>query len=80
MRSFDPTMVAHALAAMAEWSAFTYLVLGEPSPEDDRDPEALVATLADLWFRAVYGTVPDDDGGGRDAGLDGATGQRSPIA
>ncbi|MBN2625005.1 MAG: TetR/AcrR family transcriptional regulator [Acidimicrobiales bacterium] len=79
VRSFDPTMVAHALAAMAEWSAFTYLVLGEPSPEDDRDPEALVATLADLWFRAVYGTVPDD-GGGRDAGLDGATGQRSPSA
>jgi AcrR family transcriptional regulator len=60
MRPFDPTMVAHALAAMTEWSAFTHLVLGEPSPEAGRDPERLVATLADLWYRSVAG---DGDGG-----------------
>ena len=28
-----PTLVAHALAAMTEWSAFTHLVLGEPPGE-----------------------------------------------
>jgi len=57
VREFDPTMVAHSLAAMTEWSAFTYLVLGEPTPDQRRDPEVLVATLTDLWYRAIYGTV-----------------------
>jgi AcrR family transcriptional regulator len=60
VRPFDPTMVAHALAAMTEWSAFTHLVLGEPTPEIGADPEYLVATLTDLWYRSVYGTVADD--------------------
>jgi AcrR family transcriptional regulator len=59
LRPFDSTMVAHALAAMTEWSAFTHLVLGEPTPEQGRDPDALVATLTDLWYRSLYGTVPD---------------------
>ncbi|HEX6419968.1 MAG TPA: TetR/AcrR family transcriptional regulator [Acidimicrobiales bacterium] len=63
VRPFDTTMVAHALAAMLEWSAFTHLVLGEPRPRAARDPEALVATLTDLWYRSVYGSVPEDDGG-----------------
>ena len=57
VRAFDTTMVAHSLAAMTEWSAFTHLVLGEPTPDDRRDPEVLVATLTDLWYRAIYGTV-----------------------
>jgi AcrR family transcriptional regulator len=57
VRPFDPTMVAHALASMTEWSAFTHLVLGEPAPDAARDPDALVSTLADLWYRAIYGTV-----------------------
>lgn len=61
LRSFDPTMVAHALAAMTEWSAFTHLVLGEPVPGGDPQPGALVATLADLWYRSVYGAVAGDD-------------------
>ena len=60
VRPFDPTMVAHALAAMTEWSAFTHLVLGEPTPEIGADPEYLVATLTDLWYRSVYGTVAED--------------------
>jgi AcrR family transcriptional regulator len=59
VRPFDPMMVAHALAAMAEWSAFTHLVLGEPAPDAARDREALVATLTDLWYRSVYGVVPE---------------------
>ena len=62
VRPFDPTMVAHALAAMTEWSAFTHLVLGEPTPDGGSDPDALVATLTDLWYRSVYGTVPGDEG------------------
>ena len=61
LRAFEPTMAAHALAAMTEWSAFTHLVLAEPAGEPAQ-PEALVATLADLWYRAIYGRVPEDDG------------------
>ena len=57
VRAFDTTMVAHSLAAMTEWSAFTHLVLGEPTPGEARDPEVLVATLTDLWYRAIHGTV-----------------------
>ena len=59
-RPFDPAMVAHSLAAMTEWSAFTHLVLGQPGGED-RGPDALVATLSDLWYRGLYGTVPEDE-------------------
>lgn len=59
-RPFDPAMVAHSLAAMTEWSAFTHLVLGQPGG-DDRGPDALVATLSDLWYRGLYGTVPEDE-------------------
>ena len=57
VRAFDTMTVAHALAAMTEWSAFTHLVLGEPAPDRPRDPEALVATLADLWYRSIFGDV-----------------------
>jgi AcrR family transcriptional regulator len=57
VREFDTMTVAHALAAMTEWSAFTHLVLGEPAPDRPRDPEALVTTLADLWYRSIFGAV-----------------------
>jgi AcrR family transcriptional regulator len=57
VREFDTMTVAHALAAMTEWSAFTHLVLGEPTPDRPRDPEALVTTLADLWYRSIFGDV-----------------------
>lgn len=70
VRPFDSTMVAHALAAMTEWSAFTHLVLGEP--DQRRDADALVATVADLWYRAVYGTVPEAGGDRGAGGHDGA--------
>ena len=63
LRPFEPTMAAHALAAMTEWSAFTHLVLGEPATGTAAGPEALVETLADLWYRAVYGRVPEDGDG-----------------
>ena len=59
LRPFEPTMAAHALAAMTEWSAFTHLVLGEPAGEA-AGQEALVETLADLWYRAIHGRVPED--------------------
>jgi len=66
-RPFDPTMAAHSLAAMAEWSSFTHLVLGQPGGEESRGPdggrEALVETLSDLWYRGLYGRVPEDDAG-----------------
>jgi AcrR family transcriptional regulator len=57
VREFDTVSVAHALAAMTEWSAFTHLVLGEPTPDRPRDPEALVTTLADLWYRSIFGDI-----------------------
>jgi AcrR family transcriptional regulator len=62
LRPFPPTLVAHALAAMTEWSAFTYFLLDEPGGTGGRgDPEELVTTLSDLWYRSVYGRVPEDD-------------------
>ena len=61
VREFDVSLVAHSLAAMIEWSAFTHLVLGEPEPQSAPDPAALAATLSDLWNRAVYGTLADGD-------------------
>ena len=60
MRPLDTTMVAHALSAMLEWSAFTHLVLGEPRPGAPRDTETLVGVLTDLWYRSVYGSVAED--------------------
>ena len=77
MRPFDSTMVAHTLSSMLEWSAFTHLVLGEPRPRSGPDPEALVATLTDLWYRSVYGTVSEDGAAPDDIG---ATGQTLPSA
>jgi len=65
LRPFAPTLAAHALAAMTEWSAFTYFLLDEPAGAGGRgEPEELVATLSDLWYRSVYGRVPEDDAGG----------------
>ena len=62
LRPFAPTLVAHALAAMTEWSAFTYFLLDEPGGAVGvGEPEALVATLSDLWYRSVYGRVPEDE-------------------
>lgn len=60
-RTFDTALVANALASMTEWAAFTHLVLGEPVPGAPRDPQALAATLGDLWHRAVYGVVADEE-------------------
>ena len=57
VREFDTMMVAHALASMTEWSAFTHIVLGEPRPGQPPDTEALVNTLADLWYRSIFGAV-----------------------
>jgi AcrR family transcriptional regulator len=57
VRAFDPLIVAHSLAAMTEWSAFTHIVLGEPTPDQAPDPEALAVTLSDLWYRSIFGEV-----------------------
>jgi AcrR family transcriptional regulator len=79
VRPFDATMVAHALTAMTEWSAFTHLVLGEPTPESGRDIETLVAALTDLWYRSVFGVVPEDATPGQ-AAPPPAFGQNRPRA
>jgi AcrR family transcriptional regulator len=57
VREFDTMLVANSLSAMTEWSAFTHIVLREPTPDQPPDVDALVATLADLWHRAIYGEV-----------------------
>lgn len=58
LRPLDPVLVAHALASMTEWLAFTHLALGEPGGEG-RDPEGMVATLTDLWYHALYGRTDE---------------------
>ena len=55
--AFDTLLVANSLAAMTEWSAFTHIILGEPAPDQAPEPEALVQTLADLWYRSIFGVV-----------------------
>jgi AcrR family transcriptional regulator len=58
VRSLDPLAAAQALSSMSEWYAFTHLVLGDPtSPTTENDLDEAVATLADLWYHAVYGTT-----------------------
>jgi AcrR family transcriptional regulator len=58
VRKMDTTMAAHALGSMAEWFAFTYVVLGEP-PHEDRSLDRIATTISDLWYHAVYASVPD---------------------
>lgn len=58
VRALDPLAAAQALSSMSEWYAFTHLVLGDPtSPATEDDLDDAVATLADLWYHAVYGTT-----------------------
>lgn len=58
VRPLEPEAAAQALASMTEWYAFTHLVLGDPtSPATQDDLDDAVATLADLWYHAVYGTT-----------------------
>jgi len=67
VRDLDPAMTALALGSMAEWCAFTYVVVG-----DNTGPAALdraVRTLTDLWYHALYGNVAPSANGsdGRDS-------------
>jgi len=58
VRGLDPQAAAQALSSMAEWYAFTHLVIGDASAvPTERELEAAVATLADLWYHAVYGVT-----------------------
>lgn len=58
VRTLDPQAAAQALCSMAEWYAFTHLVLGDPTTPATRDDlDDAVATLADLWYHAVYGVT-----------------------
>jgi hypothetical protein len=65
VRPFDPALAAHALGSMAEWFAFTHVVLDEPPATGSTD-EVLAraaATLTDLWFNAVYGDAARSSSG-----------------
>lgn len=65
VRGLDPLEAAQALASMAEWYAFSHLVLGDPTtPATAGDVDAAVETLADLWYHAVYGVTDRSEGVG----------------
>jgi AcrR family transcriptional regulator len=53
IRPLNTRLSAHALGAMVEWTAFAHFELNEP-PTDEVTVDELAATLADLWFHAVY--------------------------
>ena len=55
----DAKQAAVALGSMAEWYAFTYLVLGSLNDEGATAEEA-VDTLAALWYRAMFGHTDRD--------------------
>ncbi len=58
VRALDTHAAAQALASMAEWYAFTHLVLGDDAPAPtENDLDLAVETLADLWYHAVYGVA-----------------------
>lgn len=63
-----PGMDARALAAMLTWMTerALYLVVSDGEPEFS-DDDRLVDTLAGVWWRAIYGAVPD--GAGASSGL-----------
>ena len=52
-RPMNAELAAYALAALAEWFAFTYVVMEEPSPRE-YTPEQVASTMTDLWFHAVF--------------------------
>jgi AcrR family transcriptional regulator len=58
IRPMDATMSAHALGSMAEWFAFTYVVLGEP-PHEEVSLDRIATTITDLWYHAVYARMPE---------------------
>ncbi len=55
----DPKQAAVALASMAEWFAFTYLVLGSLNDEGSTAVDA-VDTVATLWYRSLFGRTDRD--------------------
>jgi len=59
-RPLDPRLAAYALASLAEWLAFTYVVMEDPSPAE-YSREQVARTMTDLWFHAVFDqpTPPD---------------------
>ena len=52
-RPLDTRLAAYALASLAEWLAFTYVVMEEPSPREFT-PDQVARTMSDLWFHAVF--------------------------
>lgn len=57
-RPMNTEIAAHALAAMAEWTAFAHFELDEPGPSRTSTDE-LAETVTDLWFHAVYAGAYD---------------------
>ena len=55
----DPKQAAVALASMAEWFAYTYLVLGSSNDEGSTAEEA-VDTVAMLWYRSLFAKTDRD--------------------
>lgn len=57
--AIDAKQAAVALASMAEWFAFTYLVLGSSNDEGSTAEDA-VDTVATLWYRSLLGRTDRD--------------------
>ena len=57
-RPMNTEVAAHALAAMAEWTAYAHFELGAPGPSK-ASAEELAETVTDLWYHAVYAGAYD---------------------
>ncbi|GAC1589221.1 MAG: hypothetical protein NVS3B21_05690 [Acidimicrobiales bacterium] len=53
IRPLDAALAAESLGSMVEWTAFCFVELGEPAGQG-ATIDQLAATLADLWYHAVY--------------------------
>lgn len=54
LRDLNARQAAVALGSMAEWYAFTHLVLETDGQPTEQQIDEAVRTLADLWYHALY--------------------------
>lgn len=58
----DPWLLASAIVSMLNQSCYTWLVTGDQSLDAPIGDEEAIRTLADIWYRAIYGGAQTNPG------------------